>query len=75
MRAQELADQLIGTSAGVHALLRDVQRYADADHDARFGLIERQLLAVLADIDHLADVAEWEADQELFALTDNEEGS
>lgn len=70
MNARDFADSLNAASDHIHALLIEVRRHVDvADHDARFGLIERQLQAMLHEVAYLARLAEEEAeDEELKAL-------
>ena len=66
MDAQDFADSLCGAVSVTYALLRDEQRHVDVDHDARLGVIERQLSSLLHDLDRLADLAEQQALEELL---------
>jgi hypothetical protein len=72
MRAQRITAALCGIGEGVHAALRDIQRRMDADRDPRFGLVERQLISVLQDVDYLIGVLEQQALEELMAEIDGE---
>ena len=68
MGAHLFADALCDVGDDLHSLLRDVQRYADAYGDnIRFSVVERQLIHVLQNVDHLILLAGQQAWQELLA--------